>query len=239
MKMLNKDSITLVVPLFNEEENAKELLHKIYGEFDAQFKYELIVIDDGSTDKTRDIILANRNSQTKLIVFDSNQGQSAAIRSGIENASYNIIAIMDGDLQNDPKDFKDLIEELKLKDVDFIQGYRMKRNDSILKTIPSKVANRLISILFKFRVKDIGCAIKVFDRKTVENIVFFKDFHRYLPLLVFLEGYQVGQMGVAHFRRRYGKSKYGLSRISKVMRQLIAIKKKQLIEQEKTLYSIL
>lgn len=230
-------SISVIIPVYNEEENISPLLASIYSKLGCA-DYELIMVDDGSLDKTNEKICQHKNSQTKLITLSTNYGQSTAIKAGIDNSSKDYIVILDGDLQNDPNDIPKLFSHLLQNNYNLVQGYRKNRYDSLQKKIPSKIANKIINLLFKFPIKDIGCAIKVFDKKSLDSVHYFNGFHRYLSLIIHLNGLKVGEIEVTHRPRIYGKSKYGIKRFKEVIYHLGLFKTKSIQKLQEIDYNL-
>lgn len=216
-------SLTLIIPLYNEFENVAPLLDAIYTNLES-VNYELIVVNDGSQDGTLGELRKHKNSQTKIINLNHNCGQSAAIKSGIDHSTNEIIVILDGDLQNDPSDITLMVNKLIKNQLDMVQGFRKTRHDNWRKIIPSRTANFLIRKLFQIKIHDIGCAIKVVKRDKLNGIYFFKDFHRYLALLIKANEGKVEEIEVKHHPRIYGQSKYNLSRTKEVIYHLWCLK---------------
>lgn len=228
-----KDLISVIIPLRNEEENVAPLLKQLYISLE-NIQYELLLIDDGSSDNTVYEVNQSKNDKTNLIQLAENYGQSAAIKAGLDYSKNDIIVILDGDLQNDPLDIPRMIKVLVEKDLDFVQGYRKNRHDNQVKKIPSSAANWLIRKVFNFPIHDIGCALKIFRKDALKNIYYFNGFHRYLSLLVHNNGFKVSEIEVIHHPRVHGKSKYGLNRFKQVIYDLWMVKSKK-TNQLKTL----
>ena len=217
--------LSIVIPVKNESNNIKPLIQEIIEELN-HLNYEVIFVDDCSNDGTLAEILKNKRPYINTIRLDKHMGQSFALSKGIELSKGTFIAVIDGDLQNHPRDINTLLSILKTSGASLVQGYRKKRYDGISKNIPSKVANLLIRKLFKSSINDVGCSLKVGKKELFLSLPYFDGFHRYIPLLAELEGYKIYQEEVTHRKRTRGKSKYGLMRIFKVLAQLIKIKKK-------------
>ena len=220
--MANSLQLSLVIPLYNEAENVAPLTEQITTALDG-LSYELIYIDDCSTDNTRQEVLAQNHSKVHLIELKKNYGQSMALAAGIDHATGEYIVTLDGDLQNDPADIKALLAKMEAEDWDMITGYRKNRKDSFLKKIPSKIANFIIRKATKFNIKDQGCALKIFTSETAKELNLYGEMHRFISLLAFLNGARITQVPVNHRARQYGKSKYGLGRTVKVVNDLILI----------------
>lgn len=214
--------LSLVIPLYNEAENVAPLTKQITAALDG-LSYELIYIDDCSTDHTRQQILALAHPKVHLIELKKNYGQSMALAAGIDYASGDYIVTLDGDLQNDPADIKALLAKMEAEDWDMITGYRQNRKDNFLKKIPSKIANFIIRKATKFNIKDQGCALKIFTSETAKELNLYGEMHRFISLLAFLNGARITQVPVNHRARQFGKSKYGLGRTVKVVNDILLI----------------
>jgi len=219
--------LSIVIPIFNEEESIAPLYKAITRAVKPlQLGYEIILVDDGSTDKTFDraFRFAKKNLELKIIQLNRNYGQSAALNAGIENAKGRLIVTMDGDLQNDPEDIERLLNKID-EGYDIVLGWRKKRKDNFFfRKIPSRVANALIRIVTGTGIKDQGCAMRVCRSEVIKQFDIYSDMHRYLPVIAVLAGAKMTQIEVQHHSRKLGKSKYGLSRIYKVLLDLVAIK---------------
>ena len=178
--------LSLVVPLYNEEENVSILCEKVERAL-TNYKYELILIDDCSNDNTKENIKSLKNPNVTLIELKKNYGQSLAMSAGFDFANGDYIITLDGDLQNDPTDIPKMVNKLIEEDVDVVTGYRKNRKDSILKTFPSKIANFLIRKLTKLKIKDQGCALKVFTRETAKSLKLYGEMHRFINLAAYLD----------------------------------------------------
>ncbi len=214
--------LSLVIPLYNEEENVAPLTAQI-SEALADISYEIIYIDDCSTDTTRQEVLQLGHERVHLLELKKNYGQSMALAAGIEYASGDYIVTLDGDMQNDPADIPALLAKMEAEDWDLITGFRRNRKDSFLKKIPSKIANFIIRKATKFNVKDQGCALKVFKSETAKELNLYGEMHRFISLLTYLNGARITEVAVNHRPRKFGKSKYGLGRTVKVVNDLILI----------------
>ncbi|MBL7799971.1 MAG: glycosyltransferase family 2 protein [Chitinophagales bacterium] len=212
--------LSVVVPIYNEEGSVLLLMESLYANL-QNYCYELILVDDGSTDATLSIIQQNKNEHTRLLALETNSGQSAALRAGLAQSKHEIIITLDGDMQNNPKDIHALIEQINGSKYSLVQGYRKHRKDGLDKLIPSIVANQLIRFLFSLPVHDIGCSLKAFRREAITTFSFFDGFHRYIPLFVHLNGLEVGEIIVGHNVRQAGISKYGIGRTFSVFKHLL------------------
>jgi dolichol-phosphate mannosyltransferase len=201
---------SVVVPVYNEEDNVAQLTKEISDVMGTlKSSYEIIYIDDGSKDKSLEALKAVKliNPSIRVLVFEKNCGQSAALEAGIKNSSGGIIITLDADLQNDPKDIPLLLEALP--PVDAVVGWRAFRKDSLNKKMTSRTGNFLRNFILREKIHDTGCSLKVFKRHAVERLKLFKGMHRFLPALIEAEGYNVVEVKVNHRPRVHGKTKYG------------------------------
>ncbi len=203
---MNIPDFSVVIPLYNEEDNIAILQREI-GEALAGRNYELILVDDGSSDGT--VARIDRKPEVRVLEFEKNAGQSAAMIAGISAVRGEVIVLLDGDLQNDPKDIPRLLEEIT-KGADLVCGYRAKRRDTVVKKITSRVANFVRSRFVGDGVRDTGCTLKAMRRECAAALVPFKGVHRFIPALVKNAGYRIVEIPVNHRARQYGVSKYGL-----------------------------
>ncbi len=197
--------LSVVVPLYNEEDNVAPLQKEI-AEALAEIEYELILVDDGSTDET--VARIERNDNVRILEFEKNSGQSAAMYAGIHAARGSIITLLDGDLQNDPADIPRLLEEIG-KGADLVCGYRAKRKDTAFKRLQSRIANNVRSRFVGDGVRDTGCTLKAMRRECREGLIPFTGMHRFIPALIKSIGYTVTEIPVNHRPRQHGESKYG------------------------------
>lgn len=213
--------LSIVVPLYNEEGNVAELYRKIYEAVQKIGRpFEIIFIDDGSKDGTLEV--AKKLSPLKLIAFRKNFGQTAAFDAGFKEARGEIIITLDGDLQNDPADIPLLLEKMA-EGYDVISGWRHKRQDPWSKKIPSRIANLLRKILIHDDIHDSGCSLKAYKRECFKDLDFFGEMHRFIPAILQLEGYRVGEVKVSHHPRLHGVTKYNWKRGIKGFVDMIAI----------------
>lgn len=206
MSSPSKPKLSVVIPLYNEEDNVA-LLQEEVDKALAGIEYELVLVDDGSTDNTVGAVL--RKPHVRLLEFEKNTGQSAAMFAGIQAAKGDIIATLDGDLQNDPADIPKLLEHLEKEGLDLVCGYRAKRKDTTFKRIQSRIANNVRSRFIGDGVRDTGCSLKAMRRPCREALLPFTGMHRFIPALVKNAGYKVGEIAVNHRPRQHGVSKYG------------------------------
>lgn len=214
------EKLSIVVSVYNEEDNVLPLYGQI-GEALKDYTYEVIFVDDGSTDATVKTIRSLDDKRVHLIEFRRNFGQSSALLAGFDHASGDYIVTMDGDLQNDPSDIPMMLRTLKEGDYDLVTGIRANRKDDLfIRKIPSIIANRIISRASNIRIKDNGCALKIFRAELAKSLGLYGELHRLVSVLAALEGARIAQVNVKHHPRIHGKSKYGLSRTVKVMSDL-------------------
>lgn len=214
--------LSVIIPVYNEEDSIKPLFKSIKKHL-SDYNYEIIFVDDFSTDNTRQNILELDAHNVILIEMRKNFGQSLALSAGFDYASGAYIVTMDGDLQNDPSDIPKMLNILKDEDWDIVTGIRRKRKDSILKTFPSKIANFIVRYTTKLDLKDQGCALKVFRKEIIKELNLYGEMHRFINVQAYLNGARIKQIPVTHHPRKYGKSKYGLGRTFKVINDLLLL----------------
>ena len=213
--------LSVVIPVMNEEENIPPLLTAVHNAL-QEFNYEIIIVDDGSSDGTRRKILEHATENVVLVELRKNYGQSTAMTAGIDHAQGQYIALLDGDLQNDPTDIPSMLELMKKEDWDVVAGNRKNRKDGMFfRKIPSKIANALIRRWTGVYIKDYGCTLKIFKKEIAEDLGMYGELHRFIPVLAKLQGARITQVDVKHHPRRFGKSKYGISRTFKVLSDLV------------------
>ncbi len=203
---MNSPEVSVVVPLFNEEDNMSILQAELRAAL-AGLDYEIVFVDDGSSDRTIDKI--ETDPRTRVVRFEKNAGQSAAMYAGLHEARGDVAVLIDGDLQNDPADIPRLLAEIS-RGADLVCGYRAKRKDTVVKRITSRVANFVRSRFTKDGVRDTGCSLKAMRRECIAALVPFKGMHRFIPALVKGAGYRLVEIPVNHRARKFGLSKYGL-----------------------------
>ena len=199
-------NVSVVVPLFNEEQSVA-ILQRELADALARLDYEIIFVDDGSQDET--VARIATDPRTRLLRFEKNAGQSAAIFAGLQAVRSEVAVLIDGDLQNDPADIPRLLAEIS-RGADLVCGYRAQRKDTLLKRITSRVANFVRSRFTRDGVRDTGCTLKAMRRDCIAALVPFKGMHRFIPALVKGAGYRLVEIPVNHRPRRFGQSKYGL-----------------------------
>lgn len=222
MNIITDSLLSIVVPLYNEEDNAALLTEKIHESL-VGYNYQIIYIDDFSTDSTRKVVKELKDDKVHLIELKKNYGQSLALAAGIDYAKGEYIITMDGDLQNDPSDIPQMLAYAVSGEYDVVTGIRQKRKDSLVKKIPSKIANFLVRRVTKLDIKDNGCALKVFTKDIAKDLNLYGEMHRFITLLAHLEGAQIKQVPVKHHARHAGVSKYGLERVFKVVADMMLL----------------
>lgn len=215
--------LSVVLTVLNEKDNIEPLLKEIRYALEG-LNYEVVFVDDGSSDGTQKEILRCADARVNLVELRRNYGQSTAMTAGIEYSTGRYIALLDGDLQNDPSDIPMMLEKMLDEDWDVVAGNRKDRKDGMfLRKIPSKIANALIRRMTGVYIKDYGCTLKVFKREIAEDLGLYGELHRFIPVLAKLQGANITQVDVKHHARQFGKSKYGLNRTFKVMADLITM----------------
>jgi len=219
-------SISVVIPFYNEEENIEELHRRLKNVLlSLQREYEIIYVDDGSTDNTPKILEHIAEEEEKVIVLSlrRNFGQTAAFAAGFDFASGDVIITMDGDLQNDPEDIPKLLSHIDKYDL--VSGWRRRRNDPFFsRKLPSIIANWLISNVTGVKLHDYGCSLKAYKREVIKNLRLYGEMHRFIPAVASWYGVKVTEVETLHHPRLRGKSKYGISRTIKVLLDLITVK---------------
>jgi glycosyltransferase involved in cell wall biosynthesis len=219
--------LSVVIPIYNEVEN----IGRLYAALDAVLPligrdYEIILVDDGSTDGSAGALreLAARDPLVRVIEFRANFGQSAALHAGIQAAAGDVIVTLDGDLQNDPADIPRLLAKLD-EGYDLVHGWRKRRQDALVsRKLPSRAANWLISRITGFPVHDLGCTLKAIRREVARELELYGEMHRFIPILAHWRGARCVEVETNHHPRRFGTSKYGLSRTFRVLLDLITVK---------------
>ncbi|HET9800450.1 MAG TPA: glycosyltransferase family 2 protein [Chthoniobacterales bacterium] len=202
---IQRPAVSVVVPVFNEEENMPILQSELRAAL-AGLDHEIVFVDDGSTDRSAEKI--ERGPNVRVLRFEKNTGQSAALYAGVKTARGQTIVMIDSDLQNDPADIPRLVEEVS-RGADLVCGYRAKRKDTLTKRLTSRIANFVRSRFTKDYVRDTGCTLKAMRRECADALVPFKGMHRFIPALVRGAGYKLIEIPVNHRPRRFGQTKYG------------------------------
>jgi glycosyltransferase involved in cell wall biosynthesis len=219
--------VSVIVPFYNEQDNIEPLYDAIVRALEpAQIAFEMMFVDDGSKDETlaRAKAIAHRDSRVRIVKFRRNCGQTAAMAAGIEYASGEVLVTMDGDLQNDPLDIPMFLDTIDAG-YDIVVGWRFKRQDKLIsRKIPSKIANWLIGKVTKVPIKDNGCSLKAYRASVIKQIPLYSEMHRFIPAMASMAAPRIAEVKARHHARRFGKSKYGLSRVYKVLLDLLVIK---------------
>ena len=220
-------NVSLVIPIYNELENLDLLQAEIRAVMQrTKQSYEVIYVDDGSTDGSQDrlIEIANMDPHIRVVRFRRNYGQTAAMQAGMESACGDVIVTLDGDLQNDPRDIPAMLEKID-DGFDLIHGWRKNRQDAWLsRKLPSKLANRLISWSTGQQIHDLGCTLKAIRREIADELELYGQMHRFIPILAAERGARCLEMVTNHRARKHGKSKYGISRTLQVLLDLCTVR---------------
>lgn len=228
MESQDKSDVELsaVVPLYNEEESVDELIKRLILAFESIGRsFELILVDDGSSDRTAEKLRAAQSADTRIrpVFLARNYGQSTAMQAGFDNSRAEIVVSLDGDLQNDPADIGRMLDILETEQADMVSGWRKDRQDDFKRVWISKIANKLISRVTKVSLHDYGCSLKVYRASLLRHVRIYGELHRFLPAVMFEVGAKIVETPVAHHPRQFGKSKYGFDRTIRVMLDLILI----------------
>ena len=223
----SEPEVSIVVPIYNEEDSVTPLYEAIVTALEPMNRsFEILFVDDGSSDASvaRSSALAEKDPRLIIVQFQRNYGQTAAMHAGIEHARGRFIVTMDGDLQNDPADVPMMIEKLEAG-YDLVVGWRINRQDKFLsRKLPSKMANWLIGKVTGLPIRDNGCSLKVYRSEIIQKVPLYSDMHRFIPAMTIPMGTRIAEVGVRHHARQFGASKYGLSRVFKVLIDLIVVK---------------
>ena len=218
--------LSVVIPVLNEEESVPELSERVRAALEGQGSWELVFVNDGSTDGTAECVrrLTDRDPRIRCIHLARRYGQSTAMQAGFDHSRGDIVVTMDGDLQNDPADIPKLVDRLR-EGFDLVAGYRVKRQDRLLtRKVPSWIANRIILTLTGVPIRDNGCSLKAYRRELLQRMQLYSDLHRFIPAIAAGTGAaRISEVPVRHHPRVYGSSKYGLSRVGKVVVDLVTI----------------
>lgn len=221
-----KRTVSIVVPMYNEQQNVEPLIEAVRSALGATHEWELLLVDDGSTDETASRIgeVAREDERIRLVQLARNYGQTPAMQAGFDAAVGDVVVTMDGDLQNDPRDIPLLLEHLD-EGYDLVAGYRVNRQDkTITRKIPSWFANRIIRALTRVDIRDNGCSLKAYRSELLGRLHLYSDMHRFIPAVAAgAAGARITEVPVRHHPRRFGSSKYGLSRVGKVLADLTTI----------------
>ncbi|HEY9646306.1 MAG TPA: glycosyltransferase [Chroococcidiopsis sp.] len=226
MSSLDRPDLSIVVPVYNEVESIPHLVEAIAATMqDTGISYELVCVDDGSKDGSSELLrqFAQDRGNMRAVLLRRNYGQTAAMSAGFHHARGKIIVTLDGDLQNDPADIPMLMNKLD-EGYDLVSGWRKQRQDAALtRLLPSKIANWLIGKVTGVSLHDYGCSLKAYRSELVNDMNLYGELHRFLPALAFIEGARITEIPVRHHARRFGHSKYGLSRTFRVLMDLLTI----------------
>ena len=219
--------LSVVVPFYNESQNVCRMHQAIVQSIEPLgVPFEMVFVDDGSKDDTLELAIgiAEHDPRVRVVKFRRNYGQTPAMAAGIENARGEIIITMDGDLQNDPQDIQAFLTKMD-EGYDIVVGWRFNRQDKMIsRKIPSKIANRLIGKVTGVPIKDNGCSLKAYRSSVIKHIPLYSEMHRFIPAMASIAGPRIAEIKVRHHARQFGKSKYGLSRIYKVLLDMMVIK---------------
>lgn len=231
-------SLSIILPVFEEEDNVTrvfdgdaddpaDVLHPLFAELDALGRaYEVIAVDDGSSDRSFERLEAYQRTEPRLriIRFRRNFGQTAAIAAGFDVARGDVFITMDADGQNDPSNIRKLLEVMETEDADIVSGWRYPRRDTLIRRLPSTLANRLISSVTGVHLHDYGCTLKAYRRSVIEPTRLYGEMHRFIPALAHQNGARVQEIKVTHHERKHGTSKYGIGRTGRVVLDLLTVK---------------
>src|SRR5450432_550146 len=224
---MDNPKLSVIVPFYNEEDSIKPMYAAIVRAVEPlNIPFEMVFVDDGSRDSTamRGEEIARCDARVRIVKFRRNYGQTAAMAAGIEYATGETLVTMDGDLQNDPADIELFLAKMA-EGYDLVVGWRHKRQDKLMsRKIPSMIANRLIGKVTGVRITDNGCSLKAFRASLIKGIPLYSEMHRFIPAMASIAGPRIAEIKVRHHARQFGKSKYGLSRVYKVLLDLMVIK---------------
>jgi len=226
---MSEIDLSVVVPFFNEEANLKRLHNELLGVLGRlKIRCEIVYVDDGSMDESKKTlirVIERKVSQTKikLVSFNRNFGQTAAVVAGIDNSSGELVSFLDADLQNDPHDIPRFLKKLE-EGYDAVFGWRKQRKDASFRSFLSRSANKVINLVFSYPYHDVGCSARVVNRQFLKSLQLYGELHRIMPVLVYLKGAKIGEIVVKHRPRAGGQSKYGFNRIVKTLIDIITVK---------------
>ena len=225
--MTEQPKLSIIVPFYNEELNIRRMHAAIVSAVEpVGVPFEMVFVDDGSKDNTLSLAIeiAREDPRVRVVKFRRNYGQTPAMAAGIEQAHGRILITMDGDLQNDPGDIKLFLDKID-EGYDIVVGWRFNRQDKLVsRKIPSKIANYIIGKVTGVPIKDNGCSLKAFRASLIKQIPLYSEMHRFIPAMASIAGPRIAEIKVRHHARQFGQSKYGLSRIYKVLLDLLVIK---------------
>lgn len=207
--------LSVIVPLYNEEQSLAELFKQVDEALSPALSFELIYVDDGSSDASWQAIqhICKKEARARGVRLQRNYGKSSALQAGFEESRGEYVATMDADLQDDPFEIPRMLQQLKEQQLDLVSGWKKKRHDPLSKTLPSRFFNKVTSLFTGIDLNDFNCGLKVYRREVVDHIHLYGELHRYIPFLAKLEGFnRIGEKAVKHHPRKYGKTKFGISR---------------------------
>lgn len=223
-------SLSLVIPMYNEEDNVRPMttaIHEALAEY--EHPWELIYVNDGSSDntlKTLHEVAEEHGNHVRVVELQRNFGQTAAMQAGIDYARGEILVTMDGDLQNDPRDIPRMVDRLHKEDLDLLAGWRKDRKDNLwMRKVPSRIANIIIGKLSGIQLNDYGCSLKVYRMDVIKSVRFYGEMHRFIPawMATHTSPSRIKEEVVNHHARQFGESKYGLSRVYRVILDLLSV----------------
>lgn len=221
--------LSVVVPMYNEQDSVTPLVTQMHEALaDYRHPWELVLVNDGSIDGTEQQMRSNAQqwgNHVRIINLQRNFGQTAAMQAGIDAARGDVIATLDGDLQNDPVDIPRMVKRLLEEDLDLVAGWRKDRQDTLMRKIPSRIANRLIGRITQVELHDYGCSLKVFRTSIIKSVRLYGEMHRFIPawMAANTSPSRIKEEVVRHHARRYGQSKYGIGRTFRVILDLLAV----------------
>jgi len=225
--VIQQPDLSVIVPFYNEQENIQRMHAAIAAAVEPLgIPFEMILVNDGSKDRTLEVAvdIARRDPRVRVVNFRRNYGQTPAMAAGIDHARGKVLVTMDGDLQNDPQDIEHLLAKIN-EGYDIVVGWRHDRQDKLIsRKIPSKIANWLIGKVTGVPIKDNGCSLKAYRAALIKEIPLYSEMHRFIPAMASIAGPRIAEIKVRHHARQFGQSKYGISRVYKVLLDLMVIK---------------